>query len=61
MKSDVFEHLVNDLVDLETQIEALIKGIPKQLLEDVTKKACHHFREYIDSNGAHLQNVAFKK
>ncbi len=30
---------MNDLVDLEAQIEAVIKGISKQLLKDVAKSA----------------------
>ncbi len=50
MKNKVFKSLVNDLVDLNTRIETVIKGISKKLLEDAV----------IDSNGAHLQNV-FKK
>ncbi len=61
VKSTVFESLANNLIDLKTQIEAVIKGIFEQLLEDVTKSVCHYFRKCIDSNGAHLlQNVAFK-
>ncbi len=29
------------------RIEAIIKGISKQLLEDVAKTVHHHFREYL--------------
>ncbi len=60
-KSKVFENLANNLEKLKTRIEAVIKGISKQLLEDVTKNACCHFREFIDSNGALLQKCCIAK
>ncbi len=48
----VFESPVNDLVDLKTEIEAVIEGISKQLLEDVSKSVCCCFWKCINSNGA---------
>ncbi len=56
----VFKSLLNDLVDLNTRIKDVINGISKYQLEDVAKSVWHRFRECIDSNGAHLQNVVFK-
>ncbi len=59
VKSKVFKNWANNLIDLKTQIKAVIKEISKQLLEDVAKNVCGRFPEYIDSND--LQNVVFKK